>query len=189
MFATLDPTLRGIQLPSRRQALLSDTVGFIRHLPTTLVKAFRATLEEVCEAQLLLQVTDASSGTRQAQDAQVEKVLEELGALDKPRLRVLNKIDLLNPEERSALPADAVAVSAVTGEGAGELLRRIDAALPSDPLQTARFRLPQKAGALLSLLYGHARVLDRSYHDGVVEVRAELPGSLLRRLEHYRVEG
>jgi GTP-binding protein HflX len=189
MFATLDPTLRGVQLPSHRHVLLSDTVGFIRHLPHTLVKAFRATLEEVCQAQLLIHVTDASSATREAQDVQVENVLEELGAQDKPRIRVLNKMDLLNNEERAALPSDAVAVSAAKGDGIDELLRRVDAVLPADPLQTARFRLPQKNGALLSMLYDHARVIERRYHDGVVEVKAELSESLLRRLKSYRVEG
>jgi GTP-binding protein HflX len=119
----------------------------------------------------------------------VENVLEELEALDKPRIRVLNKIDLLNDEERAALPADAAAVSAAKGDGIDELLRRIDAALPSDPLQIARFRLPQKNGALLSMLYDHARVIERRFHDGVVDVRAELSESLARRLHSYRVEG
>jgi GTP-binding protein HflX len=189
MFATLDPTLRGLTLPSHRQVLLSDTVGFIRHLPTTLVKAFRATLEEVCEAVLLLQVTDAAAPAQASHDAQVDEVLEELGAAGKPRIHVLNKVDLLSPEERAALPGGpgSAAVSAISGEGIQELLRAIDAQLPADPLQEARFRLPHNAGAALSLLYDHARVLERSYHDGIVEIRAELPESLLRRLQAYEV--
>ena len=96
MFATLDPTLRPVTLPSRRQVLLSDTVGFIRNLPTTLVSAFRATLEEVQRAAILLQVTDATSPTAAEQMAQVESVLRELDASDKPQIHVLNKIDLFD---------------------------------------------------------------------------------------------
>ena len=101
MFATLDPTIRGVVLPSRRKVLLSDTVGFIRNLPHTLVSAFRATLEEVQRATLILQVSDASSPLSVEQDAQVEKVLKELEADGKPRLHVMNKIDLLPPGSAS----------------------------------------------------------------------------------------
>ncbi len=194
MFATLDPTLRSLPLPSRRRALLSDTVGFIRNLPTTLVKAFRATLEEVQEAGLLLHVSDASSPLREDHERQVEKVLGELGAANKPRLLVLNKVDLLGTGEREAgenraglerLP-NAVAVSALTGEGISELVSRIDEALPSDPVQTAFFRIPQREGRTLSLIHEHARVLKRAYVDGVVEVEAQVPESLLARLRRYR---
>src|SRR3974390_464052 len=98
MFATLDPTIRGVELPSRRKVLLSDTVGFIRALPHTLVSAFRATLEEVQRASLILHVSDASSRLSAEQDAQVEVVLKELAAEKKPRLRVMNKVDLLDEE-------------------------------------------------------------------------------------------
>ena len=97
MFATLDPTIRSVTLPSRRQVLLSDTVGFIRNLPHTLVSAFRATLEEVQRAALVLQVSDASSPLSAEQDAQVDRVLKELEVDAKPRLRVMNKVDLLSP--------------------------------------------------------------------------------------------
>src|SRR5437762_465788 len=100
MFATLDPTIRSVTLPSRRKILLSDTVGFIRNLPHTLVSAFRATLEEVQRAELLLQVSDASSPHEGEQAQQVERVLEELEAHRQPRIRVLNKIDLLPPAAR-----------------------------------------------------------------------------------------
>src|SRR5262249_30986642 len=107
MFATLDPTLRSVTLPSRRTILLSDTVGFIRNLPHTLVSAFRATLEEVQRAAMILHVSDASSPLSAEQDAQVERVLKELGAQDKARLRVLNKIDLLSVDRRDAVRDDA----------------------------------------------------------------------------------
>ncbi len=103
MFATLDPKLRAIELPSRRRILLSDTVGFIRNLPHTLVTSFRATLEEVAQAEVLLHIRDASSTYGAEQKAQVEKVLGELGSLSKPRIEVLNKIDLLPEDERVAL--------------------------------------------------------------------------------------
>jgi GTP-binding protein HflX len=107
MFATLDPTLRGAELPSKRKVLFSDTVGFIRHLPHTLVSAFRATLEEVQRATLILQVSDASSPVSVEQDTQVESVLKELEADKKPRLRVMNKIDLLPPKQRESLRDDS----------------------------------------------------------------------------------
>ena len=106
MFATLDPTIRGADLPSKRKVLFSDTVGFIRHLPHTLVSAFRATLEEVQRATLIMQVSDASSPVSAEQDAQVESVLKELEADKKPRLRVMNKIDLLPPKQRESLRDD-----------------------------------------------------------------------------------
>ena len=107
MFATLDPKLRAIELPSRRRVLLSDTVGFIRNLPHTLVTSFRATLEEVAQAEILIHVRDASSTYGEEQKAQVEKVLGELESLSKPRIEVLNKIDLLPEDERAALLARA----------------------------------------------------------------------------------
>ena len=102
MFATLDPKLRAIELPSRRKVLLSDTVGFIRNLPHTLVTSFRATLEEVEQAEVLLHVRDAASTYGEEQKEQVEKVLGELDALAKPRIEVLNKIDLLDPRSVKA---------------------------------------------------------------------------------------
>ncbi len=129
MFATLDPKLRAIELPSRRRVLLSDTVGFIRNLPHTLVTSFRATLEEVEQAEILLHVRDAASTYGEEQKAQVEKVLGELNALSKPRIEVLNKIDLLGAHEREGIAsrshppgAREVVVSARTGEGIEALL-------------------------------------------------------------------
>ncbi len=188
MFATLDPTMRSVPLPSHRTALLSDTVGFIRHLPTSLVKAFRATLEEVQEAALILHVTDASSPAFREHDAHVEKVLAELDAANKPRLRVFNKVDLLKPEERATLlePGErAVTVSAKSGEGIDQLICMLDENLPGDPVHTAIFRIPHKDGQAISLLFAHARILDRVYTEGQVEVKAEAPESLLARLGRY----
>ena len=124
MFATLDPTIRSVVLPSKRRILLSDTVGFIRSLPHTLVSAFRATLEEVQRATLILQVSDASSPLSVEQDAQVEKVLKELEAEGKPRLHVMNKIDLLPPRQRESLRDDATAVQVSAAAPEAGSLRR-----------------------------------------------------------------
>ena len=190
MFATLDPTIRGITLPSRRQVLLSDTVGFIRNLPHTLVSAFRATLEEVQRAELILQVSDASSPLSAEQDAQVEKVLKELEAEKKPRLRVMNKIDLLPPRQRDSLRDDAnmVHVSAAKGIGMSTLLDRIDQMLQADALSRIHLRVPQKEGKTLALLEARARIYSRKYKDGLVELEVEAPESVVRRVREWVVE-
>jgi GTP-binding protein HflX len=189
MFATLDPTIRSVDLPSRRTVLLSDTVGFIRNLPHTLVSAFRATLEEVQRAALVLHVSDASSPLSAEQDAQVEKVLKELEADGKPRLHVMNKIDLLPPRQRESLRDDAVTVqvSATKGIGMSTLLDRIDQMLEEDPLSRVRLRVPQKEGKMLALLEARSRIYARHYKDGLVELEAEAPESVLRRVKEWVV--
>jgi GTP-binding protein HflX len=189
MFATLDPTIRGLTLPSRRDILLSDTVGFIRNLPHTLVSAFRATLEEVQRAALVLQISDASSPLSAEQDAQVDKVLKELEAESKPRLRVMNKIDLLLPRQRDSLRDDAttVHVSAAKGIGMGTLLDRIDQMLQGDALSRIRLRIPQKEGKTLALLEARARIYSRAYKDGLVMLEVEAPESIVRRVRDFVV--
>jgi GTP-binding protein HflX len=190
MFATLDPTIRGAELPSKRKVLFSDTVGFIRHLPHTLVSAFRATLEEVQRATLILQVSDASSPVSAEQDAQVESVLKELDANKKPRLRVMNKIDLLLPKQRESLRDDdrTIHVSAAKGVGLTTLLDRIDAVLEGDRPERVHLRIPQKEGKALALLQAGARIYSRQYQDGLVVLEAEAPASLLRRMQEWVVE-
>jgi len=190
MFATLDPTIRAVNLPSKRQALLSDTVGFIRNLPHTLVSAFRATLEEVQRATLILHISDASSPLSAEQDAQVERVLKELDAGSKPRLHIMNKIDLLPPKQRDSLrdDASAVHVSAAKGIGLSTLLERIDAMLAEDPVGRVRLRVPQKEGKMLALLESRARIYSRQYRDGLVEMEAEAPESIVRRLREWVVK-
>jgi GTP-binding protein HflX len=187
MFATLDPTIRSVTLPSRRQALLSDTVGFIRNLPHTLVSAFRATLEEVQRASLVLQVSDASSPLSAEQDAQVDKVLKELEADGKPRLLVMNKIDLLPPKQRESLRDDAsrVHVSAAKGVGMSTLLDRIDEMLSEDPLCRVLLRVPQKEGKLLALLEARSRIYSRKYNGGSVELDVEAPESVVRKVRDF----
>jgi GTP-binding protein HflX len=190
MFATLDPTIRGVDLPSKRKVLLSDTVGFIRHLPHTLVSAFRATLEEVQRATLIMQVSDASSPVSGEQDAQVESVLKELEADKKPRLRVMNKIDLLPPKQRESLRDDhqTIHVSAAKGIGLSTLLDRVDAVLEADRPRRVHLRVPQKEGKMLAQLEASARIYSRQYQDGLVVLEAEAPASLLRRLREWVVE-
>ena len=195
MFATLDPTIRGVELPSKRKVLFSDTVGFIRQLPHTLVSAFRATLEEVQRATLIMQVSDASSPVSAEQDAQVESVLKELEADKKPRLRVMNKIDLLLPKQRESLrDSDAddkvqvIHVSAAKGIGLSTLLDRVDALLEEDRPRRVRLRIPQKEGKLLAQLQAGGRIYSRQYQDGLVVMDAEAPASLLRRVRAFVVE-
>jgi GTP-binding protein HflX len=190
MFATLDPTIRAVTLPSKRRVLLSDTVGFIRNLPHTLVSAFRATLEEVQRAALILQVSDASSALSAEQDAQVELVLKELDADKKSRLRVMNKLDLVPSTCRDTLRDDArtVHVSALKNIGLTTLLDRIDQALGLDPLSRVHLRIPQKEGKTLALLEARSRIYSRHYKDGLVELEAEAPESLLRRIRDFVLE-
>ena len=190
LFATLDPTIRAVDLPTRRKVLLSDTVGFIRHLPHTLVSAFRATLEEVQRAALILQVSDASSPIAAEQDAQVESVLKELDADRRPRLRVRNKIDLLPAKQRESLRDDeqTVHVSAAKGIGLGTLLDRVDAMLEGDRPSRVRLRIPQQEGKVLALLQARARIYSRQYQDGIVELEAEAAGSLLRRVREWVID-
>jgi GTPase len=193
MFATLDPTIRAAVLPSKRKVLLSDTVGFIRNLPHTLVSAFRATLEEVQRASLILQVSDASSRLSAEQDAQVEIVLKELEADKKPRLRVMNKVDLLDPDVAQALVNDAlldaktVYVSAREGTGLKKLLDRVDSLIEEDRVSRVRLRVPQKEGKTLAMLEAKARIISRTYMDGTVELEVEAPESVMRKVREWAV--
>jgi GTP-binding protein HflX len=191
MFATLDPKLKQIQLPSRRKVLLSDTVGFIRNLPHTLVTSFRATLEEVERAEILLHVRDASSEAMDEQKAQVEKVLGELEITKKPVIDVLNKVDLLTPEQRERLRVckDVVAVSGLTGMGMDELLAAIDRALVVDPLVEAEFRMPQSEGAALAALEGGAVLTEKRFEGNLVYFRAVAPASLVGRYRRFVERG
>jgi len=193
MFATLDPTIRGVDLPSKRKVLLSDTVGFIRSLPHTLVSAFRATLEEVQRASLILHVSDASSRLSAEQDAQVEIVLKELEVEKKPRLRVMNKVDLLDEEVSQSLLADeakggnTVYVSAIEGTGLKELLARIDTLIEEDPVSRVHLRIPQEEGKLLALLEARSRIYSRKYKDGTVELEVDAPESVVRGMRQFKV--
>jgi len=190
MFATLDPKLRQLQLPSRRKILLSDTVGFIRNLPPTLVTSFRATLEEVERAEILLHVQDAASPIREEQKAQVEKVLAELAVSAKPVIQVLNKIDLVPAQDLAHLPSEreAIPVSGLHRTGLEQLLLAIDAALVVDPLVELSFRLPQSEGAILASLEGGAIIEEKRFEGNLVFLRARGPQSLLNRYRRFRAK-
>jgi GTPase len=190
MFATLDPTIRALRLPSNRRVLVSDTVGFIRDLPKGLLTAFRATLEEVQEAAVIVHVSDISNPHHEELDQEVRKILEELGVAGRPKLRVLNKVDLLDAEQRKDLEASVanangsapVVVSGLTGVGIDELLRRIDAALPVDPVVALSLRLPLTEGRTLALVHAMGRVLHSEVNDSHMLLSAEVPVSIARRL-------
>jgi GTPase len=187
LFATLDPTLRHIELPSKRELLLSDTVGFIRNLPHTLVSAFRATLEEVQRATLLLHVADVTSPSAAGQQEQVEQVLRELDSQDKPRLYVMNKLDLLPDLKRESLidTGSIVHVSAAQGIGLDRLLQRIDELIEHDPVRTVRLQVPQSEGKVLATLDAKAVVLSREYRDGSVALEVQAPESVLRNIKSF----
>jgi GTP-binding protein HflX len=188
MFATLDPKLRQLQLPSRRKILLSDTVGFIRNLPHTLVTSFRATLEEVERAEILLHVQDAASPMREEQKIQVEKVLAALTVSTKLVIQVLNKVDLVPPQDLAHLSTDreAIPVSSLQKTGLEQLLIAIDAALVVDPLVESRFWLPQSEGSILASLEGGAIVDEKRFEGNLVFLRARGPASLLDRYRRFR---
>jgi GTP-binding protein HflX len=187
MFATLDPTLRHLKLPSKREVLLSDTVGFIRNLPHTLVSAFRATLEEVQRATLLLHVADVTSPTAAEQQAQVDEVLRELEVRDKPRLYVMNKVDLLPELKRESLidGSNIVHVSATKEIGMAKLLHRIDELIEQDPVRQVRLYVPQSEGKALATLDAKAVIMSREYCDGYVELEVQAPASVVRRLKSF----
>jgi GTP-binding protein HflX len=201
MFATLDPTVRPVVLPSRRTVLLSDTVGFIRNLPTTLVQAFRATLEEVAEAALILHVVDVSAPDTRAHVKEVFRVLGEIGASATPQILVLNKRDRLpsfeaetgaeilaarlmtDPDHGS--PGPAVLVSGMTGEGISDLFAAIDRVLVFDTIETVTFAIPVSEGAAISMAHDQGRVLRKEYQGDYCRLTVEAPESLRRKLRRF----
>jgi len=198
LFATLDPTVRALKLESGRPVLLSDTVGFIRKTPPHLVAAFRATLEELAEADLILHVTDASDPRHSDQDAAVEGMLESLGVGATPRLHAWNKIDLLQPAELKRLnfgsndeakDSAPAAVSALTGEGLESLLHLIDRNLAEDPVIEAQFVLSAADGEGLAMLHRSASVLSTDFEDNRVFVRALVRTSVRNRLQMLTQQG
>ena len=190
LFATLDPTLRTVKLPDGRPAILSDTVGFISDLPHELVEAFRATLEEVQEADIVLHVRDVANPDTEAQARDVQTVLEELKVTadaGKIVLEVWNKIDLVEGEDREILEGrarrvDASPVSAVTGEGCPELLKRIAAQIDDSP--PIAVRLTPADGEALAWIYRHGRVMSRDdEEDGEIRLIARLDAQAQGRFE------
>jgi len=193
LFATLDPTMRALKLPSSRRVVLSDTVGFIADLPTELVAAFRATLEEVLEADVVVHVRDAAHGETEAQKRDVLKVLAELGIEtdgDHPILEVLNKIDLMDRAARDGLRrgngnCGPIAVSALTGDGVPDLLARIDAVLSQEAMNLD-LALEPSDGAGIAWAYAHGRVLRRRDRADSVRLSVSVdPPDVDRFLAHY----
>jgi GTP-binding protein HflX len=167
--------------------LLSDTVGFIRNLPHTLVTSFRATLEEVERAELLLHVRDASSPMMDEQKLQVERVLSELDVAKKPVIEVLNKIDLISLDDPIPMGAPgSIAVSGLEKIGLDHLLAAIDAALVADPLIEMKFRLPQSEGAVIAALEAGAIVKEKSFEGNLAYLTAKGPTSLLTRFRRFQ---
>jgi GTP-binding protein HflX len=184
MFATLDPTMRQIELPSRRKVLLSDTVGFIRNIPHGLVTAFRATLEEVQRAALILHVADASVPRHVAEEqrAQVLKVLGELDSAGKLRIDVLNKLDLLSPLQRAQLPGSpgTVAVSAAKQLNLDALKTKIDDLLVVDPIVRIKLRVPQREGKVLAQIEANANIHKKSFRNDFVYLELDTSESRAR---------
>jgi len=192
LFATLDPTMRRLDLPSGRKAILSDTVGFISDLPTHLVAAFRATLEEVTEADIVVHVRDAHHPDSAAQRDDVLAVLGDLGfseTVEERLVEVLNKIDLLDPAERDSLLNQAqrntqtVALSAATGEGCDGLLRLVDGRLEADA-RAVRLDVPLSDGDTLAWIYRHGEVLGRRDDAEAAHLSVRLSEADLGRLRH-----
>jgi GTP-binding protein HflX len=190
LFATLDPTIRMLVLPSGRKVLLADTVGFIRKLPHALIAAFRATLEEVVYADVLMHVIDASSEEWEAQSRSVYEVLKELGAADKKVLTVMNKVDCLNGPakfRRLLWKPGSVAISAKDGEGLNDLLASLDDLL-SHLDRSLDLLIPYESSGVLNILHEQAVVQDKEYTPDGVKVRTLLPASLAGQLAAYIVE-
>jgi GTP-binding protein HflX len=192
LFATLDPTMRRLDLPSGRKAILSDTVGFISDLPTHLVAAFRATLEEVTEADIVLHVRDAHHQDSAAQREDVLAVLGDLGLgelVEEGLIEVLNKIDLLDPETHARLMNQAqrntetVALSARTGEGCDGLLRLIELRL-EDGVRSVRLDVPLSDGKTLAWIYAHGEVIGRRDDAEAAHLSVRLSEADLSRLRH-----
>ncbi len=190
LFATLDPTTRRVELPGGRAVLFTDTVGFIQKLPTSLIASFRATLEEIADADLLLHIIDISHNTAIAQAEAVHETLIEIEADNIPVISILNKIDLLiDPEgARNTLIAfpQSVAISALTGEGIQELLNTVEGILYSSN-RTISVRLPYQKGGLISLFHDVGQIENIEHDESEVIIRGEIPDRFLSKFQPYLV--
>ena len=186
LFATLDPLLRRLQLPSGRKIILSDTVGFISKLPATLISAFRATLEEIGESQLILHVIDGSSSRAEQQRGAVVHVLKDLGVMTKPHIEIFNKTDLLGYSFQST--QDKVWVSALQKQGISTLLKRIDELITDDPIVKAKFLVDRHRGELLSRIFSRGKVINCDYRNKQVMVEIEAPRSFLKKIESQQLK-
>jgi len=195
LFATLDPTTRKLELPAGRELLLTDTVGFIQKLPTDLIAAFRATLEEVTEADLIVQVLDVSSASVDEQAETVDKILGDLGAADKPRVVALNKVDLLGPAARrraigsvSHRYPGSVAISATSRAGFGELLEAMDQASRGD-IVSLEILVPYGSEAVLGALRKVGGVERTEYVEGGTRAWGWVPKHAAARFQPFTANG
>jgi GTP-binding protein HflX len=189
LFATLDPTTRRATLPDGRVFTLTDTVGFVRHLPHQLVEAFRSTLEEVADADLILHIVDGSHPEPEAQLLAVREVFAEIGARDVPELVVVNKVDAADPvrlAQLRRLVPHAVFVSARTGEGLAELRAALERMIPHPEVEVSAL-VPYTAGALLARVHREGEVLGEEHTGEGTLVRARVSSALAGELEQYRV--
>jgi GTP-binding protein HflX len=190
LFATLDPTTRRVELPTGHLALFTDTVGFIQKLPTTLVAAFRATLEEIAEADLLLHVVDITHQNAQAQATAVHQTLQEIEAGHVPIVVALNKIDKLNDPERARQVLtnfpNAVAISALTGTGIPDLLQLVSEQLYENYVSIT-VRIPYDEGGLIALFHEQGEVERIEHRNGGVEIQGRLPVRVLAQFKDYQV--
>jgi GTP-binding protein HflX len=188
LFATLDPTTRRIELPGGRVVLMTDTVGFIQKLPTALIAAFHATLEEISESDLLLHVVDITHANALAQAQAVYQTLVEIEADHIPVLTVLNKIDLLSDPERArqttAEFANSVAISALRGEGIPDMLGRLDQLL-YDTYIDIEVQLPYQQGGLISLFHEHGQVEQIEHIRGGVIIHGKIPARFFARFQSF----
>lgn len=190
LFATLDPTTRRLRLPNGRDATISDTVGFVSKLPHDLVEAFRSTLEEVTRSDLVLHVADAATPDLEAQVEAVRGVLDQIGAGSIPEVLALNKMDLLDADERERVSArfpGALAISAVTGEGLAALLEEVAVAIPRFPV-TVTVLVPHDRGDLVALLHRDAEVLSEDPREDGVEVRARVGERVYAQVRRFGLE-
>jgi GTP-binding protein HflX len=190
LFATLDPTTRNVTLPNKQRLLLTDTVGFLRKLPHTLIESFKATLEEVSQADLLIHVVDLSHPRVDEHIEAVDNVTKELGAFGKQTLMVFNKIDALQNDELIAVYRNrfphSVAISARTGAGVTALVQALEDELASWRLRS-RFRIPQSEAGLIAEIHRIGHVLELHYEDEFALVVAHVPAQLEQKLNAFAV--
>jgi GTP-binding protein HflX len=190
LFATLDPTVRKLALPSGREALLIDTVGFIRKLPHELIQAFKSTLEEAVFADVLIHVVDASEGEIDERTAVVNDILYSLGALNKPVMLVLNKIDKVAKENLSVLPAqqreDVYEISAITGQGMDKLLEGIDRILPQQEMEVELF-VPYSAGWVRAYIHENGKIIAEDFEEAGTKIKAIIDRDKVQRVVEYVV--
>ena len=188
LFATLDPTTRSFVLPNKQRVLLTDTVGFLRKLPHTLIESFKATLEEVSEADLLIHIVDLSHPRVDEQMEAVDAVIKEIDAFGKQTLIVFNKIDRLKNRELAGIYAKrfpgSVAISARTGEGMGNLVQALENALSSWRLRS-RFCIPANESALIAEIHRVGHVLEVRYEGDDALIVAHVPPHLEQKLARY----